>query len=42
MREGVLPNDAMDSDTVRLQLRAPCGARHREHWAPDTYRRLLV
>jgi hypothetical protein len=26
----VLPNNAMDSDTVRSALRAPHGARHRE------------
>jgi hypothetical protein len=25
-----LPNNAMDSDTVRSPLRAPYGARHRE------------
>jgi hypothetical protein len=29
MREKAMSNNAMDSDTVAAQLRAPYGARHR-------------
>src|SRR5882762_1540246 len=29
----MLPNNAIDRDTVRAQLRAPYGARHCERWA---------